>query len=100
MAKIGQLCLNEGIWNNQRIISSKWIRESTSIHAHWKEAGLDYGYLWWIHANGFMAVGDCGNIIYVNKKRKMVIAINSLYNIHAKDRIPFIKEVLEPLFDC
>lgn len=99
MAEIGQLCLNEGIWNGRRIVSPEWIRESTSVHAHWEEAGLDYGYLWWIHDNGFMAVGDCGNIIYINRKRKMVTAINSLYNIHAKDRIPLITDALEPLFD-
>jgi CubicO group peptidase (beta-lactamase class C family) len=100
MAEIGQLCLDEGIWNGERIVSPEWIKESTSIHVHWKEAGLDYGYLWWIHDDGFMAVGDCGNIIYIDEKRKMVTAINSLYNIHAKDRIPLIKDVLEPLFDC
>jgi len=45
MAKIGQLILNEGQWNDKRLISEKWISESTAIKT--QITGVGYGYLWW-----------------------------------------------------
>jgi CubicO group peptidase (beta-lactamase class C family) len=42
MARIGQLVLNGGVWNGNRIVSSEWLLESTNAHA--KD---DYGYMWW-----------------------------------------------------
>mgnify|MGYP000063287869 CR=1 FL=1 len=45
MAKIGQLILNKGIWNEQQIVSKKWVTES--IKPVTKIAGIPYGYLWW-----------------------------------------------------
>lgn len=41
MAKIGQLYLNNGIWNKQRVISSQWIEESTQVHI--RSNDLAYG---------------------------------------------------------
>ena len=34
MAKIGQLCLNKGIWEGNRIISEEWITEMTRMYIH------------------------------------------------------------------
>ena len=34
MAKIGQLCLNKGIWEGNRIISEEWITEMTRMFIH------------------------------------------------------------------
>jgi len=34
LAKIGQLVLNGGMWNDRRIVSQAWIEESTSPHVH------------------------------------------------------------------
>ncbi|RMA64789.1 serine hydrolase domain-containing protein [Ulvibacter antarcticus] len=45
MAKIGQLILNNGKWNDTQIISKKWVEESTSTKT--KIEGIDYAYLWW-----------------------------------------------------
>ncbi len=98
MAKIGRLYLNDGVWNNQRIISQKWIEESTKIHIKWGE--LSYGYLWWIindlENNCFAAIGDGGNIIYVNSDKKIVIAIASRFLPRAKDRIELIRKHILP----
>ncbi|WP_455717182.1 hypothetical protein [Anaerosporobacter sp.] len=102
MAKIGQLYLDDGIWNNKQIIPSWWIDESTKEHSRWGK--LSYGYLWWIIDNKehiYAAMGDGGNVIYVNTKKKMVISIASLFIPRAKDRIKLIKEYIEPMFeDC
>ena len=46
MAKIGQMILDEGKWNNKQIVSRKWIEESTSPKINVDKI-MDYGYLWW-----------------------------------------------------
>jgi len=99
MAKIGQLYLNGGTWDDKRIISAEWVGESTKEHSRWEAHNLPYGYLWWPGVgNGYAAMGDSGNIIYVNADKKLVVSIASLYQPTARDRIKFIMEHIEPVF--
>ena len=42
MAKVGQLYLNDGMWENRRIVSEKWIKESTTEHSRWKKRNLPW----------------------------------------------------------
>ncbi len=101
MARIGQLFLGGGTWNDKQIVSSGWIRESTAEHSRWTEMNLSYGYLWWVLDNderSFAAIGDGGNVIYVNEKKQIVVAVASLFGPEIKDRIELIKEYIEPLF--
>ncbi|WP_167956155.1 serine hydrolase domain-containing protein [Anaerosporobacter faecicola] len=100
MAKIGQLYLQEGRWGEQQIVSSQWIKESTREHSRWGK--LLYGYLWWIideKQHSYAAMGDGGNIIYVNEEKKMVISIASFFQPKAKDRIKLIRDYIEPAFE-
>ncbi len=99
MAKIGQLYLNHGMWNGRRIVSEKWVDESTKEHSRWKVHDLSYGYLWWVYQDGFAAMGDGGNVIFVNTKKDMVIAIASLFRSKVRDRMEFIRKYVEPMFD-
>ncbi|MBS7008120.1 serine hydrolase domain-containing protein [Anaerostipes sp.] len=99
MAKLGQLYLNSGLWDKKRIVSAEWINESTKEHSRWEKMNLSYGYLWWIHEDGFAAMGDGGNVIYVNTKKNLVAAIASLFKPRVKDRIEFIKKYIEPRFE-
>lgn len=46
MAKFGQLYLNGGGWEGERLISEEWIEESTRKHATSDLYGEDFGYLW------------------------------------------------------
>ncbi len=46
MAKFGQLYLNGGVWEGERLISEAWIEESTRKHATSDLYGEDFGYLW------------------------------------------------------
>ena len=95
MAKIGQLFLNKGKWNGKQIVSEKWVEESTAEHSRWKKMNLPYGYLWWIgEKGGYAAMGDGGNIIYVNPDKNLVVAITSLFYPRAKDRIEFIEKYI------
>lgn len=96
MAKLGQLYLNNGLWAGKQIVSSEWIEQSTQKHSQWDEK--KYGYLWWIideNENSFAAMGDGGNVIYINPKKELVVAISALFMPRVKDRIPLIKEYIE-----
>lgn len=98
MAKIGQLYLNKGCWQDQVIVSSEWINQSTRTHSHWGKKS--YGYLWWVldeHTGCYAAIGDSGNIIYVSREKQLVIAITSLFKPRARDRVKLIKRHIEPL---
>lgn len=101
MVKIGQFYLNGGVWNGKQIVSAEWISESTREHSRCVQWGnLAYGYLWWlIDGDSYAAMGDGGNVIYVNTKKKMVISIASLFTSEARDRIEFIKGYIEPMFE-
>ncbi|MCB5950511.1 beta-lactamase family protein [Enterococcus sp. BWT-B8] len=100
LAKIGQLYLNEGKWGNKQIVSSRWVEESTQKHSYWKEAGLSYGYLWWVLSDSvFAAMGDGGDILYVDTKEKTVIALTGLFEQKTGDRIELIEKYVKPMIE-
>ena len=48
LAKIAQLFLQKGRWQNQQVIPASWVEESTAPHYPTGKAGDEaYGYLWW-----------------------------------------------------
>lgn len=98
MAKIGQLYCNGGLWKNEQIVPSSWVAESTKEHSRWGE--LSYGYLWWVineKERTYAAMGDGGNVIYVNEKKGLVVTIAALFLPNVTDRIRLIQEYIEPL---
>lgn len=97
MLKIGQLYLNTGKWNDKQILSSKWVENSTKENSRW--GNIAYGYLWWIVDDYcYAALGDGGNVIFINTEKEMVVAIASRFMPRAKDRIEFIKNNIMTLF--
>lgn len=102
MAKFGQLYLNGGVWNGKQIVPASWVNESTAEHSRWLEMNLPYGYLWWLidkEDRAYAAMGDGGNVIYINPKKQMVVSTASLFMPDAKDRIELIKRYIEPIFE-
>ena len=100
LGKIGRLYLDGGIKDGKQIIPAGWIEESTREQSRWNE--LSYGYLWWIIDNRdhiYAALGDGGNALYINEKNKMVVAVTSLFGPEVKDRVEFITELIEPMFE-
>ena len=101
MAKIGQLCLDKGVYNCKHIISSKWLEEMVvPKHICGDEfRNMSYGYLWWIiygEKNIYAAIGNSGNVIYVNPADNIVISITSYFKPTIFDRVDFIQEYIEP----
>jgi CubicO group peptidase (beta-lactamase class C family) len=104
MAKIGVLCLNNGRFDGKQIVSSAWIEEMTRPRAvegkHFR--GMAYGYLWWIVDRDkkiYAAIGNSGNVIYVNPEKNLVVAVASYFKPTIFDRVDFIREYIEP-FAC
>lgn len=103
MGKIGQLCLNQGLWDGIRIISEEWIAEMTSPREVESKyfRGMQYGYLWWIihpEKKIYAAIGNSGNVIYVNPEEDIVVAVSSYFKPTVLDRVDFIEDVLLPCF--
>jgi CubicO group peptidase (beta-lactamase class C family) len=55
VARIGQLYVNGGTWQGQRVVSADWVRESTRVQVHNVAHPSDnfsgyggYGYGWWL----------------------------------------------------
>lgn len=55
IAKIGQLYLNGGIWNNEALISEKWVKLSTTAHTKTYDymGRFDYAYQIWRAKNDY-----------------------------------------------
>ena len=85
LLKLGQLYLNDGIWNGHRVISAGWVSRSISPHAHVRD-NTDYGYLWWLQtfrAAGqdfkcFAMYGSGGNKVYVFPSQRLVVVVTTI----------------------
>ena len=102
MAKLGQLCLQNGTWNGQQTISSEWLREMLSPRRIESGAfsGTSHGYLWWSvqpEKSIYAAVGESGNVIYVDPNEKVVAAVSAYFRPAVHDRIDFIENILLPV---
>ena len=102
MAKIGLLCLGKGSYNGKQIVSSEWIEEMLSPRTVESNnfRGMEYGYLWWIidrEKHIYAAIGNSGNVIYVNPEKDIVVAVASYFKPTVFDRVDFIREYVEPL---
>ena len=87
--------------NDQQIVSAQWIEEMT--HPKTVESdrfrGMDYGYLWWIidrEKKIYSAIGNSGNVIYINPEQNIVVAVASYFKPTVFDRVDFIMEHIEP----
>ena len=79
LARFGLLFLRKGNWDGKQVVSEKWIKEATTPSAH----GPDYGFLWWLNtkqkqwpsgpASSFAAVGNGGNIIWIDPEHEVVL---------------------------
>lgn len=85
MAKIGQLYLNNGVWEGEQIISEQWIKDSTTVQFERSSGSADYGYQWWVRTFGnnnyhaYFAQGHYGQYIFVVPEIELVVVMTSHY---------------------
>ena len=97
MAQIGLMVLNNGVYNNNRVISENWIKTMTKSYVSTDErfGNQDYGFLWWLPhrtSDVIAAIGDGGNIIYIDRKNKIVTAITGHFKPMVFDRVEYIEK--------
>ncbi|WP_350284170.1 serine hydrolase [uncultured Croceitalea sp.] len=80
MARFGMLFLNNGLWQNERILSEGWIQKAITPST----PNVNYGYMWWLNKKGerhwknlseniYYAAGFGGNFIVIDKANDMVV---------------------------
>ncbi|MCK9179427.1 MAG: ChbG/HpnK family deacetylase [Bacteroides sp.] len=94
MAKLGQLILQKGKWNDKQLLPESWIDEMTTIHIASAPAGYKrkdvpinpddsdwlqgYGYqMWRCRHNGVRADGAYGQFIIILPDKNAVVAITA-----------------------
>jgi CubicO group peptidase (beta-lactamase class C family) len=88
MAKIGQLMLQKGVWNNQPVVSDSWVSLSSSAQTERLEGeGPDdvrYGFYWWVlpELKLITAWGHGGQFICVMPEQDMVIVMTSMASVN------------------
>lgn len=102
MAKIGVLILNSGEYDNKRIISTNWIDEMTAPRIALGErfGNMHYGYLWYRpfqDRETIAAIGDGGNVIYVNPENIISVGVTGTFKPRVFDRVAFIEKNILPL---
>jgi CubicO group peptidase (beta-lactamase class C family) len=86
MAKIGQLVLAGGRWNDRQVIPKAWIETSTASKLRATD-GLSYGYLWWLgrsrpnarDINWVGALGRGGQSIRIVPELDLVVVVTAGY---------------------
>lgn len=85
-AKLGLLYMNDGVWNGERLLPEGWVAMATRPNAPYQEPEAaqkirGYGLHVWVPAGydgEFFASGVWGQFIWVDQRRKVVIARTSV----------------------
>jgi len=89
MAKIGQLYLQDGMWQGNRIISQDWIEKSIQPYTRLRFSNSNdvggYGFLWWLRTinsndqkvESYFALGYGGQYILVFEQLNMVVVFTA-----------------------
>ena len=101
LSKIGAMILNEGKYAGRHIVSAEWIRQMLTPHLKLGErfGYMEYGYLWYKPYEDkevYAAIGDSGNIIYVNKEDDISVGITGTFKPRIFDRVEFIEKTVLP----
>ena len=85
-AKIGQLVLNGGTWQGQRVVPEDWVKQSTKPRFDTSWGGMRYGYQWWLGTSPFgagrtvdwiAAFGVGGQRIFIVPALDLVVVTNA-----------------------
>jgi len=84
-ARFGLFILGGGMAEGKSVLPDGWIAAATTKHADTGQAEFGYGYQWWTMNDGsYAARGIFGQGIFIDPKRKLIIASNSNWP-HATD---------------
>lgn len=96
LLKLGQLVLNHGQWDGKQIVSSAWIKASTTPHIQALQLYF-YGYQWWLgrsfvdgrEVDWSAGVGLGGQRLFILPSLDMVVLVMAgLYHSEAQTSVP------------
>ena len=105
MARIGEMVRCGGRYGGKddgvRIVSEGYIQKMTAPHLQLGErfGNMQYGYLWYRPYKDrdiSAAIGDGGNVIYVDREKKISVGVNGTFKPMIFDRVEFIEEKVLP----
>jgi CubicO group peptidase (beta-lactamase class C family) len=85
-ARFGALMANNGNWRGRQLVPAAWVSEAATPGRSYLQAGqighesAGYGYLWWSPKGDdgeFYAEGVYGQVIWIDRKRGVVIAMTA-----------------------
>ncbi len=104
LARFGQLYLNGGVWNGERLISEEWIEFTRTPAPATASTGNQYGGQWWlvpdnrndVPKNAYSTAGNRGQYVVVVPDHDLVIVRRGLdYGRQGFDRWDLTREVLK-----
>ena len=96
LARIGDMVLHDGRFGGTQIVSKEWIDRMTTPYIKLGRmfGYMEYGYLWYKPFEDrqvYAAIGDSGNIIYVNKEKNTAVGVTGTFKPRIFDRVDFIE---------
>ena len=87
-ARFGLFILGGARADGRSVLPDGWLDDATTERIGIGQPGRGYGYLWWTYADGaFAARGIFGQGIFIDPKRKLVIASNANWAGGATDQV-------------
>ncbi|GAB3430418.1 serine hydrolase domain-containing protein [Flindersiella endophytica] len=82
IARLGQLYLQDGVWDGKRLLPAAWVAEATRSHiptAPWdnEDWRQGYGFQFWMARHGYRGDGAYGQFCVVLPEHDAVVAITS-----------------------
>lgn len=106
LAKIGQLYLDDGVWNGRRLLPEGWAREATSRvvnHTTANPSSPGYGYQWWRYDRRGTEVwagnGFGGQFLLVLPAHRIVAVANS-WNVFGTPAQGILSPFIDALLDA
>lgn len=102
MAKVGHLVMNDGVWNNEQIVSPSWIRRMTTDKVPVDEVNYyntTFGYYWWIDKTRdimFMN-GHGGQYVFIKPDKNLVVVTTAEPN--TQGQYQFLLDKALKIFD-
>ncbi|MEU5317842.1 serine hydrolase domain-containing protein [Streptomyces sp. NPDC021056] len=80
IARLGQLYLQDGVWEGERLLSREWVAEATRSHivngdGTWPDWAQGYGFQFWMGRHGYRGDGAYGQYCLVLPEQDAVVAI-------------------------
>lgn len=102
MAKLGQLFLQDGLWNGQRLLPEGFVANATRAHSQGgPPARLPYGLFWWTPSpQVYLASGYAGQFIWVHPPLGLVIATASTVSAGSAQRGQALQLIRGQLFQA